>query len=478
MNFHTLPADIYTVIKSYVSPGKSYVEYRNLLNTNKAIFSLIKWETIYYDITCKPEDVCHLAVYFNNVRNSLKQVRLSVKHGSEVCEADAVMKDVMEMFPQGLAKFVISTCPFSTIPGSIIRCIVSLELIDLPEFSRLSEELIGVETLALINLPKLVDISGISKSRNIKSVSLHRCSAISNSALTPLNGIKDVSVRICDSVTDTNYLGNHESLHFWSLTGKIQVTTLKNLNRCKNLQINCKFLERSGYSDLESVSNKLSLFTSGCNNPLVRLNHFTGVALQFGGFELISSTFLRYCPNLTELYLSDCKGIDITDFQTNVLPILSLQSLSLYDFSDTVNTNSMGKIRKVRLGNLPSLVSLQSLGVANRHVSINNLPQVVDFSPLQHVRFFLHVDSCINLIDVSVLKNVKFLSITGCVNVTDVTGLDSSEYLYLSRCHRIRSLKGVKHIKKILVDNCQSLEDIDELKGRHGVVISDCPKVK
>jgi hypothetical protein len=477
MNFHTLPTDVYTVIKSYLSREKSYVEYRNLLNTNKEIFSVIKWQTINYDITCKPEDVCHLGVYFNNVRNSLKQVRLSVKHGSEVYEADAVMKDVMEMFPQGLSSFVISTCPFSYIPASIIRDIVSLELIDLPEFSRLSEELIGVETLALINLPKLVDISGISKSRNIKSVSLHRCSTISNSALTPLNGIRDVSVRICDSVTDINPLGNYESLHFWSLTGTIQVTILKYLNSCKNLHISCKFLERCGYSDLENVSNKLYLFTSACNYPLLRLNHFTGVSLQLGGFELINSTFLRYCPNLRELYLSDCKGIDIVDFQTNVLPILSLQSLSLYDFSDIVNTNSMGKIKEIRLGNLSSLVSLQSLGVKNRHVSIIKLPQLVDFSPLQHVRF-LHINGCINLIDVSVLKNVKFLSIVGCLNVTDVTGLDSSEYLSLRRCHRIRSLKGVKHIKKILVDNCQGLEDIDELKGRHDVVIWDCPKVK
>jgi urease gamma subunit len=475
MNFHTLPTDVYTVIKSYLSPEKSYVEYRNLLNTNKAVFSVIKWETINYDISCKPEDICHLGVYFNNVRNSLKQVRLSVKHGSEVCEVDAVIKDVMEMFPQGMAKLVIRLFPFSYIPGSIIRSIVSLELIDLPEFSRLSEELIGVETLALVNLPKLVDISGIAKSRNIKSVRLNQCSTISNLALSLLNGIREVSVGACHSVTDINYLGNHESLHFWSSRG--QVTTLKNLNRCKNLHICCEFFERCDYSDLENVSNKLSLFTSVCNKHLLPLNQFDGTSLTLSGFELINSTFLRNCPYLRELNLSHCKGIDIIDFQINVLPILSLKSLLLYDFGDIVNTNSMGKIKEIRLSYLSSLVSLGSLGVANRNVWIINLPQVIDFSPLQHVRFLLIAD-CINLTDVSVLKNVKFLSIGKCFNVTDVSGLDSAEYLSLSGCHRIRSLKGVKHIKNIVVYNCESLENIDELKGRRDVVISDCPKVK
>jgi hypothetical protein len=477
MNFRTLPTDVYSVVKLYVSREKSYVEYRNLLNTNKAIFSVIKWETIYYDITCKPEDVCHLDVYFNNVRNSGKQVRLSVKHGSEVYEAGAVIKDVMEMFPQGLSSFVISTCPFSYIPGSIIRRIVSLELIDLPEFSRLSEELIGVEALTLSKLTKLVDISGISKSRNIKSVRLDRCSTISNSALSALNGIKDVTVRFCDSVTDINYLGNHESFNFWTTKAVAQVTTLKNLIRCKNPYTCCASFETCDNSCLENVSNKLNLFSSASSYFPLPLTQFYGSSLKLRGFELINSTFLRNCPNLTELFLGNCKGIDIIDFQTNVLPILSLQSLKLRGFSDIVNTNSMGKINYLCFGSLSSLVSLQSLGVTNRHVSITNLPQVVDFSPLQHVRF-LHIDSCINLIDVSVLKNVKFLIINECLNVKDVNGLESCEYLHLHTCQGIRSLKGVKHIKKIVIGNCANLEDIDELKGREDVKVSDCPKAK
>jgi hypothetical protein len=400
-----------------------------------------------------------------------------VKHGSEVCEAGAVIKDVMEMFPQGLSSFVISTGPFSYIPGSIVRGIVSLELIDLPEFSRLSEELIGVEALTLSKLPKIVDISGISKSRNIKSVRLDHCSTISNEALSPLNGIKDVTVRFCDSITDINYLGNHESFNLWSTKAVAQVTTLKNLIRCKNLYIYCASFETCDNSCLENVSNKLNLFSSAGSYFPLPLNQFDGTSLKLRGFKLTNSTFLRNCPNLTELYLSDCKGIDIIDFQTNVLPILSLQSLSLYNFSDIVNTNSMGKIKCLCFGGLSSLVSLQSLGAANRQVSIISLPQVVDFSPLQHVRD-LFINSCSNLIDVSVLKNVKILSILGCLNVTDVSGLESCEYLHLHTCLGIRSLKGVKHIKKILVDNCESLEDIDELKGREDVKISDCPKAK
>jgi hypothetical protein len=46
INFHTLPVDVFSIIKTYFSSLRSYAEYRNLLNTNKAIFSVIKKETV------------------------------------------------------------------------------------------------------------------------------------------------------------------------------------------------------------------------------------------------------------------------------------------------------------------------------------------------------------------------------------------------------------------------------------------------
>jgi hypothetical protein len=474
--FHTLPHDVFKVIKSFISSQESYSGYRNLLNTSKSVFSELKQATVSYNITCKEENLNRMSFLTNNVRNSSKQVRLSLRRSSSMYKADVLLSHVIRLFPQGLLLFSIIGFPFRDISCSTFGNIVEIELIDLPEFTNLSDELHGVKILHFRNLPKLIDVSGISKSTALNSVQIWSCSNLSDSALAPLYGIKNVSVRFCDSISGITHLGNHEEFDFCESRGRSLVTCLNNFQQCQSFTMFSSFCDRCDYSSLETISRSLALYTQVSRKSLLPLNRFIGDSLELSGFELIHSRFLRSCPNLTELKLSQCTGIDFADFQTNVLPTLPLKTLHLSDFNDIINTKGMEKIEMLRLSNLASLVSLNDLGVANKNVCLENLPQIRDFSPLQDV-YEVCINSCPKLVDVSMLKKVKKLVLFGCTGIINVSALDSCRSLLLHRCNNLLSLKGVNHIKKITISHCVNLEDIDDVKGNHNFKISDCPKI-
>jgi hypothetical protein len=118
----------------------------------------------------------------------------------------------LHLFLKDCLLFSIHEFSFRSIPYSQLGNIFNAELYGLPKFTSLTVELHRVEVFKIIGPFEPFDISGIANSANLKSVLVWYCPKLPSSGHAPLYGIKDVTIRFCDSIMDIDHLGNHDRL--------------------------------------------------------------------------------------------------------------------------------------------------------------------------------------------------------------------------------------------------------------------------
>jgi hypothetical protein len=465
MTFAVSPIEIYRIIQTYLSSSKSYKDYRNFLHSSKHFFSAVKYETAQYDIKCKSNDIHRIIILCNQVKNSSKQVKITLVHSQNdnYHTVTNPINDILSSLANGLACLSLQSFPFSDAVLEKGSKLFRLELSALPELVAIPEELIGVEQLWLENSPKLVDISGITKSTELLRVHIFGCDGLSNDALTPLKGIRNVIVYFCNSVTEINNLGNHKSFRFYG-SSPVQVDNLKNFSSCMELKIGFASFQ-CDFSCVEEISESLDLYPSqlkGFETPPLNMDRFSGFSLSLSDFDITNSRLLYNCLNLKELSLPKCRGIDILDFQANLLPAMSLKKLTLANYHEITDVSGMEKVDSLELIGLPSLVSVKGLG-KNRRVTLSKLSLLSDFTSLSGVRE-VKIFSCPGLTDVSFLRDTNSIVLQDCENLSDIGKIERCESLTIGLCQRVQSLTGLRHVRNLSVFGCRGIGAMSQVE--------------
>jgi YD repeat-containing protein len=426
-----LPAEIFTVIRSYV---EEYQEYRNLMNTNKAMFSFIKYETIQYDIKCQIHDLSRLHFVSSGVKNSKDQMELALKFLSIEKTEGKKEKEILDFFvtsfSAGLKLLKCKNCPFENSFFQGFKNVEQIIFFGCRFLSTISNELVGVKELHLCFLPNLIDISGIAKSKELETVKLFGCNAVSD--VCGLRNIKNVTVGHCNLITSIDRFGNHESFTWMDARRpkSINITDVTQLKLTKNLFVFDAILN-CDYTCLQDITGELYLSPYGDSSCPVNMTYFKGYKLGFVRLSIIHLTeLLLNSFNLKVLELNSCTGFDVVYFQTVLLPQLSLRELSLCNYYEIKSVMGMEKIRVLKLNNLPNLSSLSNLG-KKRHIHLGNMPLLTDFSSLTEVPE-ISICDCAGLNSLAHFRKAWNIELIRCSNISDVGDLKSCEILTLS----------------------------------------------
>jgi hypothetical protein len=243
-SFHKLPVELYLSIQSYLIEYKQFNGHNNLMNSNKSIFTQIKYETIHYHIKCALCQLKLIEPFLLKVKNYRKQLNLFLyppksSHHEYVLylEKIGLSSQTSRILEFGLAFLRFHKPTLNDICVSLFDNTVNLEIYGCDDMVILPS-LRNVEILLLCDLPHLININSLNltKLHGLKRVRLNRCNKLVD--ISVLFGISEVSIEDCSGVASFDNLGNHQTFDFTN-QGYICTTNLNVFNNIPNLIIKC-----------------------------------------------------------------------------------------------------------------------------------------------------------------------------------------------------------------------------------------------
>jgi hypothetical protein len=473
----SMPIDIYRVIQSFLCDSNEFHdhEYRNFMNTSKALFTQIKYETVRYGIKSADLPYHLLQSLPLKMKDSSKQLKMILScpgtaNDDKEIDSNNSLDHLTSYFPDGLYHLKLQDFSLASLPFSGFQSINKLELYKCNGLTSLCGLSLGVKEVRLVQLPNMIDISGLSACKDLINVSIYCCPQLRD--VSSLYGIRKVTVRFCDGIDSLHTLGNHDSFHF--IGKNLICNSLVQFRYCKNLSITCLSFDNCNFSYVEEIRGKLELIGNTCSEPLT-INSFRGSSLKLQSFHILNSQLLFNCPNLRVLSLADCEGISIPELQRELFPKLKLKELFLSGFNDIVHISGMEKIPKLTLSHLPSLSSLKGLE-RNVFVSLGHLPNLQEITYCHDVKY-LQISECPSLTSISEMTHVNTVALFDCANISNVKELSETHSLVLFVCPRLYSLEGLNNVKELDIYYCVNLENINDLGNNENVQIAKCPKI-
>jgi hypothetical protein len=473
-----MPVDIYRVIQSFLCDSNDFRdhEYRNFMNTNKALFSQIKYETVRYGIKSADLPYHLLQSLPLKMKDSSKQLKMILSNLGSSADAEETgsnnsLEHLTSYFPDGLYHLKLQDFSLACLLFSGFQSINKLELYKCNGLTSLSGLTLGVKEVRLVQLANMVDINSLSACKDIRNVSIYCCPQLQD--VSCLNGIRKVTIRFCDNIQNLNSLGNHHSFHF--IGKNLICNNLKSFQYCKHLSITCLSFENCNFQNVEKIIGKLELIGNTCGESF-NMNSFSGISLKLQSFHILNSQLLYNCPNMKILSLADCLGINIPELQkSNFFSFLKLKELFLSGFTDIIHINGMEKIPKLTLSHLPSLISIKGLE-KNIFVSFGHLCNLQEIIYCHDIKY-LQISECPSLTTISEMTNVSTIALFDCASMSDLSELSETNSLVLFVCPRLYSLTGLNKVKEIDIYYCMNLENINDLGNNENVQIAKCPKI-
>jgi hypothetical protein len=484
-----IPASLFPVIREYLMEQ----DYRNLMNTNLAIFQDIKHETVRYTFPSlfewrkvgrsmnPPISLPTIINYISsliemNVKYLSKQVSIRMQGFIAYGFDDEVRLDNMyfeELYKLSRCRKVIfRNCP--CIPDYYFNNIYHV-VIDFNDFiDPFPPGLKNISILEIRNCDYLSDIKNIDDIDGLQQLIIVDSGRVDNFC-----NFERIPVVRLDWQSWVRQKSN------FSLPGNIfpQFSFLQELI----LKINFQEVESSVYQCFVKIPVLGLHHSHGSSRPVLPVvlqarvleitnfeivswegANFTNLEMLrlencfFEGVDRLSSSFtvlhtleiLEDC-NIELSTLSSLRRLRVKSFHMLGLLPASLSFLSLESFQLPDSLECFATIPKLEFFNCFQLSSLVGLGHLNREVKLYNCESVVDFKPLQHT-YKLHLEQ-MTIQDTKWFSNVKHLSIVDCTSsLTTVVNLEHVETLYISGCPLLTELPDYERVK-ISVWNCPNL---------------------
>ena len=295
----------------------------------------------------------------------------------------------------------------------------------------------------------LIDISGLEKFRNLKTLYIYFCKVSDISALENLTNLTHLDLEH-NKISDISALKNLTNLTWLNLSGN-QVSDINALENLTNL--NYLNLVHNKVKDISALKNlirltELNLYYNQVEDisALKNLTSLTELNLVFNKISDISA--LKDLTSLIDLALTDNKISDISVLKD----LTGLTRLSLYG-------NKISDIND--LSNLTSLVTL-NLG-ANEISDVRALEKLTNLKSLE-----LRLNE---ISDISSLKNLTSLTTLNLSDneISDISALENlrsltSLHLYNNKISDINYLKNLTSVTELWLQRNQ-ISDIDTLEN-------------
>jgi SpoU rRNA methylase family enzyme len=441
--FECLPIDIYRSIHSYLS----YYDYRQFMNSNKATFYPIKYETVVYNLSgihkwidkrigifAFPAIMAYFqSIIMNNVKNRQQQVIIA--HSK--MNSNIRLEDWHLAF-QGIHSISIS---FEARDDSLsneqlhyFSDISHISLVHVEFLTSLSGLNGNIISLEINDAPCLVDISQISHISTLETVVFINCNELVD--ISSLKDIPYVTIYNCPSIPDISVIGgNHKSVIYSDYRDGLVPS----------------FLGRNCRAFLQVEKLEINGNLSTCD--------FSFLA------EEKENTENRMNRNLRYLKLSNTAlPLSVLPFQ----PSLSELDLSFFDLSawrkqEEIETQTIPKAR-IRLSScmLPNSCNLFELfpeGII--HCSLSSIQDMkLLYFPVINLIEFLQIDSCHDLLHIMSGNQITDLSVSGCTSLEAIYGLGNCHTLTISECDNFHQLTGIQKMNKLRIQDCDRFIDL------------------
>lgn len=383
---------------------------------------------------------------------------------------------------------------------------------------------------------KIKDISFVNNLKHINSMSLSyndimrmpyntdMIYMIDMIDLTPLVGIKKITLRGFNNIYDISPLMNVEELILEQCNNIRDISCLKKIK--KLFIINC-----DGIKIIPTISTLEKLILIDDNGTNIRTLNYLPSIKHFkikGKFELVEPTIFANtifeifiiiyvpdknfkCPIIKKtkkLFIEICSGryeicekniISLNNFKdieelriighSNITEINSFPNLKVLLVANCINLHTISDLAELKelkiercyglhtIRNLPKLEELELINYRTDHLE----PKLLKISTLSNIKN-VNIHGYVPLEDFSGLSNAKiwkFINLDKDVSI-DLSGLKNVETLTLEYCSNFKNLDELKQnttLKKIIIKKCSNLTDIRGLINVKEIKIVDCVKL-
>jgi hypothetical protein len=461
--FELLPIDIYHLIHSYLS----HFQYRQFLNTSKAVFLSIKYETVTYDLIglsqfngfrLQTRINCCSDMLKDNVKDRQKQIKFVDK---EIVSQEDLNLLYCVFHGINSIRLFFKTEEKTTFPLHLFSniCHISLHCIDfLIDLSSLNGNII---TLELDEVHHLVDINHIQYLSTLEKVVFRNCERLSD--ISCLKNISHVEVMNCKLINDISVICNKQKCLIFKMFEE-QLYTSFNKHCVSFYQI-----ER-----LEIIANLTKYSFSFLQETKENQNQWNLKYLKLINDGININKSLPFQSRLLDLVLNN---FDISNWKAETLSSsgsknlprvrVNLFSCRLPDNCD-VNELFPGGIIKWSSSFIynVSFLDFSSCNYTVSSVSINHIDDLTSISLKNCKIINLTINSCVNLVHIEGINSTK-VSISFCENFQKFTEIENLQKISIQYCHAFADLtqlstSSVSQITEVVLDNCSL---ITSLKG-------------
>jgi hypothetical protein len=469
-HFSNIPIDIYHIIHRYLS----HHDYRQLMNSNKTDFEVIKHETVAYDIA---------HVYFQSSKLvplratkskfDLEEAIVSAKKAVKNSENQVFVRvHTRDELPSNFSKITTGLGRLSLVYENKRYPAVMTDLLcSLSNVTDLRVELPkGITSLNVLQCYKLTsfqvkskDLTDINKLRQfneLHTVYLRECANVRD--VSSLRNMKKVSIYGSLGTPDLSELGNHEEFYLLSFLG-----TMSRLFKFPSkmnkliLQYDLSQVNLNDYFDHDFDCNSCSVVNSG-EFAMKFPSHLGINSLYLRRFQITKNRFNPTSP-LRELRLDGIvsENLDISNFcnlqSCCICDSASLKSITVNNLNRSeignINSEILEEINEVGYLDYFEIINCESLLSVNGIVSVNKVVMVEDkreedFGPLMFT----------SLVEFSFLKKIAN---TGSVQLVGYPGFTDG---YL-----------ISHVRTIEIRNCKNFQDPSMLGAVNELTIIQCP---
>ncbi len=497
-SFEAIPREILTIIHCFLN----HHDYRQLLNTSKAIFQVLKYETVYYNLKITFEIIDYLSAFYESVKDKSQQISLKITQPSK-----EVVEKCSRWIP-GIHKLIFREEYYywRNIPNISLFCnIYHVHLEWIEGIDRLSG-LSGIKILEVFYSSSLIAIDFIP---GLKRLVLD--SIINLLEISEYGNIPELQITDCGKLR-LHGLGNHKKVSITCSDDRKLDESYEPYDLSIFQNVRYFHLEIEDYPTLSGspLFENLVYLTLGCNGELFNSSYFPNLRflrlisadvvcevsfpsnLELADFQSCYLYDLSVLSNVKQLMFDDCRGRGFG----NVNALANTSSITFHQIKELEDVSSLGRVYELKivscsrvkdisnLGGVHRLCvedcgisSLEGLGLGNCDILLSGLSLVIDLSPLISV-YKVTLQNCDGIVDGRGLSNVRHLTLYCCNNFADTTALGSMKSLYLISCEKLRRLVGLENVPCIHIEDCPQLVDIDCLGKQQSLVIYNCMKLK
>jgi hypothetical protein len=518
LHLSKLPIDVYHVIHQYLA---NY-DYKEFLNTSKAVFSEVKYRTMHYHLRYRePFDQADAGIISetvaSKVTNRSTQIFISYEAGviSDVVTSKVKNKSAQIFISYEFDSFKNSSVINSARLNSYIPVDVhTLKLQNCYHNDNLcftGSEGGHLHTLEIHGMRKNdveYDFSSISATFPFLQkfvVGYCRTKSVIPLLDIPYVELTDVllpGVKTSGNLSNTFQDVNLHHIRFHYDGGYERripiISTLLAFKDVQDLSLKGEFVcsySSPGYS-LSCLSLTLWSIKAHTCFPL----HLKKPKrLSFGYLDL-KLLMIDDITELDELSLCGCSNVDMTLFRNakiikfqlvssaidiinpvTISDLISLRFIShiKLNLCDIVDVSLFRNVRSVELVSCRKLISLEGLGKSaergkgNHHVLLADCPGICDFSPMNGV-YRVNIQNCSGFTDGHQVSDVNNLEISSCDKIESFHMFGNVYSLRMCGCIHLVTLFGLQDVPYLEISECRNLKDIEGLKNNQYVEIRHC----